>query len=252
VSKPAWIEGEKPMFRETLLESSPMARRNKRWPMATAFVAELIVAGILIMVPLFSTGVLPSFARVADPIFRPEKPVEIKRVRPQPTSGTGPTMDGSHTTVVTLASTNPDQIHLGPPRPTTNDPADPNLVRNDGFRNPLENLINKGGNKDGPVRRGNDSGPVKVSSLSEARLLNRVEPIYPKMAIIAGIRGEVKLHAIIARDGSIQSLNVSSGHPILAAAALDAVRQWRYQPYILNGDPVEVDTLITVNFKRGD
>jgi len=68
------------MFRERCLNRLP-------WPaeqtlaMATAFVAELIVAGILIMVPLFSTGVLPSFARVADPIFRPEKPVEIKRVR---------------------------------------------------------------------------------------------------------------------------------------------------------------------------
>jgi protein TonB len=86
--------------------------------------------------------------------------------------------------------------------------------------------------------------------MSEARLVNRVEPIYPKMAIITNIRGEVKLHAVIARDGSIQSLNVTSGHPILAAAALEAVRQWRYQPYILNGDAVEVETFISVNFKR--
>jgi protein TonB len=77
-----------------------------------------------------------------------------------------------------------------------------------------------------------------------------VEPVYPKIANITGIRGEVKLHAIIARDGSIQSLNVTSGHPLLAAAALEAVRQWRYQPYILNGDAVEVETLISVNFKR--
>jgi len=57
-------------------------------------------------------------------------------------------------------------------------------------------------------------------------------------------------YIIIARDGTIQSLNVTSGHPILAAAAVEAVKQWRYQPYILNGDPVEVDTFITVNFKR--
>jgi protein TonB len=77
-----------------------------------------------------------------------------------------------------------------------------------------------------------------------------VEPVYPKIANITGIRGEVKLHAIIARDGSIQSLNVTSGHPLLATAALEAVRQWKYQPYILNGDAVEVETLITVNFKR--
>jgi periplasmic protein TonB len=60
----------------------------------------------------------------------------------------------------------------------------------------------------------------------------------------------VRLHAIIARDGTIQSLNVISGHPLLASAALDAVRQWRYRPYLLNGEAVEVETFITVNFRK--
>jgi protein TonB len=62
----------------------------------------------------------------------------------------------------------------------------------------------------------------------------------------------VKLHAIIATDGTIQSLNVIDGPPLLAEAAREAVRQWRYRPYILNGRPVEVETLITVNFKAPD
>jgi len=83
-------------------------------------------------------------------------------------------------------------------------------------------------------------------------LIHRVEPVYPRMLGIAGIHGEVRLHAIIAKDGSIQSLTVISGHPLLAGAAIDAVRQWRYKPYILNGEAVEVETFVTVNFNRGN
>jgi len=233
------------MFRESLLESSPVARRNKRWPMATAFTVQLIVAGILIVVPLLSTGVIPVFAH--PPIYTPLKQVEIERVQVEQTTSSGPSTGGSHTTAVTLLANNTSQLYVGPPRERTDNPTPPDL----GPSGPSDQLdrIGREIGKNGPGPR---LGPrrVRVSILSEARLVNRVEPIYPKIAIISGIRGEVKLHAIIARDGSIQSLNVTSGHPILAAAALDAVRQWRYQPYILNGDPVEVDTLITVNFKR--
>ena len=86
--------------------------------------------------------------------------------------------------------------------------------------------------------------------LSEAQLVNRVEPVYPHVAVLTGIQGEVKLHAIIARDGRVVSLNVISGHPVLARAAEEAVSQWRYRPYYLNGQAVEVETFITVNFKR--
>ncbi len=69
------------------------------------------------------------------------------------------------------------------------------------------------------------------------------------MAELTHTRGIVRLHAIIATDGTIQSLNVIDGPPLLIVAARDAVRQWRYRPYILNGQPVEVETMITVNFK---
>jgi protein TonB len=92
---------------------------------------------------------------------------------------------------------------------------------------------------------------VPISVLSEAQLLTRVEPVYPRIALATGVQGEVKLHAIIARDGRIMSLNLISGHPLLAHAAEDAVSQWRYRPYYLNGEPVEVETFITVHFTRG-
>lgn len=76
-----------------------------------------------------------------------------------------------------------------------------------------------------------------------------VQPQYPQMAKIARVQGPVVLAAIIGKDGAIQNLHVvSTASPLLNQAAIDAVRQWRYRPYILNGEPVEVDTTITVNF----
>jgi protein TonB len=94
-------------------------------------------------------------------------------------------------------------------------------------------------------------GPKRVvSQLTEAQLLNKVEPVYPRIAVLSGVQGQVLLHAIIARNGTIQSLNVISGPPLLIRAATDAVSQWRYRPYVLNGEAVEVETFITVNFKK--
>jgi len=79
-----------------------------------------------------------------------------------------------------------------------------------------------------------------------AMLIHRVEPAYPILCVQTRREGRVELHAIISTDGSIQYLEVVSGDPFFVQSALAAVRQWRYRPTILNGQPVEVDTLITV------
>jgi protein TonB len=81
-----------------------------------------------------------------------------------------------------------------------------------------------------------------------ANLIKRVQPAYPPLAKQARIQGVVHLTAIIAKDGTIQSLQVVNGHPLLVPAALAAVKQWVYKPTLLNGDPVEVVTQIDVNF----
>jgi protein TonB len=88
-----------------------------------------------------------------------------------------------------------------------------------------------------------------VSALQMARLLHRVEPVYPTLARQTRISGTVELTGVIGADGRIRELRVVSGHPFLAAAALDAVRQWVYEPTLLNGEPVEVIAPITVNFR---
>ena len=79
-------------------------------------------------------------------------------------------------------------------------------------------------------------------------LIYRVEPKYSQIAIAMGLLGSVHLRAIIASDGTIRNLEILSGNPILARAAEDAVRHWRYRPTLLSGAPVEVETYITVNF----
>ena len=88
-------------------------------------------------------------------------------------------------------------------------------------------------------------------NVQAAKLLAQPQPAYPALAIQARIQGTVVLHAIINRQGEVSELQVISGHPLLVQAALEAVRRWRYQPTQLNGDPVEVDTTITVSFVLG-
>ena len=90
---------------------------------------------------------------------------------------------------------------------------------------------------------------IKIGgNVQQAKLVRQPHPIYPPLAKQARIAGTVKLSAIISKDGTIQKLEVISGHPLLVPAALEAVKQWVYQPTLLNNEPVEVITQIDVNF----
>lgn len=81
--------------------------------------------------------------------------------------------------------------------------------------------------------------------------MHKVQPVYPPIAIQARIQGAVLLRAVISKNGTIENLAVESGHPMLVKAAIEAVRQWRYRPYFLNNEPIEIETEITVNFVLG-
>jgi periplasmic protein TonB len=83
-------------------------------------------------------------------------------------------------------------------------------------------------------------------------LLDKTVPQYPEIARTARIQGTVVLQATIAKDGTIQNLRVIDGPPMLQQAAVDAVRSWRYKPYLLNGEPVEVETTVNVIFNLGN
>ncbi len=206
------------MFQETLLESSPTPRRRRGWSLATAFTAQTLIAATLIVVPLLSSAVIT--------ISTPAMPIPLSYAK---------LAKGS------LIVSNPRLGNSGPSDPS------PCLV---GASCP----VGDGGPPSllppGPAVR--PEPPVKriTSRSSDALLINKVIPTYPIVAVRSGVQGEVRLHAIIARDGTIQSLSVISGHPLLTGAAIEAVQQWRYKPYRLNGEAVEVETYITVNFKK--
>jgi protein TonB len=85
-----------------------------------------------------------------------------------------------------------------------------------------------------------------------AKILRQVTPAYPPLAKQARISGEVRLEAVISRQGNVESLQVLSGHPLLVKAAIEAVSQWLYKPTLLNGETVEVLTQIEVHFKLGE
>jgi protein TonB len=90
---------------------------------------------------------------------------------------------------------------------------------------------------------------VRVSmGVTSGLLLRKVNPTYPPLARQARIQGVVLLQAEISKSGDIENLRLISGHPMLAPAAIEAVKQWKYKPYLLNGEPVEVDTQVQVNF----
>jgi periplasmic protein TonB len=93
--------------------------------------------------------------------------------------------------------------------------------------------------------------PPLISHMMEGNLIHKIQPDYPPLARQARIQGQVVLQAVISREGTIENLQVVSGHPMLAPAAIQAVKQWRYRPYFLNGEAVEVETQVTVNFVLG-
>ena len=230
------------MFTESLIDSSPRTRKGKRWPMAAAFTLEATAAGLAVLLPLLSTGVIPVHAR--DVITTPVRSVRIAEQGSRSRSRSAPSPTG---TVIVQLMQRPDALYIGHSVNTSPEP--PSLAPGPiGQPNGIPSDFMEG--NFAPPKPPAPERPRRISVLSEAQLMKKVEPVYPHIAIVAGISGTVKLHAIIAKDGSVEDLNVVAGHPLLAEAALDAVRQWRYRPYVLNGKPIEVETFITVVFRK--
>jgi protein TonB len=109
----------------------------------------------------------------------------------------------------------------------------------------LSGLVSSGANAPKPVLQ-----QVNISQgVSQGLLIKRVQPVYPKTALLMKIEGVVELMATVSQSGDITAVKVLKGDPQLTKAASDAVKQWKYKPYLLNGEPVEITTQVTVNFK---
>jgi len=95
----------------------------------------------------------------------------------------------------------------------------------------------------------NSPRPQRVSAgVVEGNLISKVDPVYPDIAKKAHVQGSVVLRAVIAKDGTVKNLTLITGPPMLVVSAIEAVQQWKYKPYLLNGEPTEVETTITVNY----
>ena len=237
------------MFTESLLESSNVARKrsDKRWPMTLAFVLEMIAVSFLLLVPLVSTGVIPGARVLACPVIAPVHSVEVEQRATSNSAGQQSTTAPTTRIVNVITNTNP-LLRFGHSRPTAGPSINPGDIQGEWSNLHIGDLM-CGSDCTTIARPAEPPKRVRLSHLSEATLVRKIDPLYPHAAVLAHIFGAVQLHAFISKDGIIQSLTVVGGNPLLAQAALGAVRQWRYKPYMLNDEAVEVETFITVNFR---
>ncbi|MFZ0733812.1 MAG: energy transducer TonB [Candidatus Sulfotelmatobacter sp.] len=239
------------MFAESLIETSWAQRSRRSWTTLTSFGIQAIAIGVLLSIPLLTTVIVPAVRTVSTPIsMRRSDPGQA----PLPTHG-------FHSSVVEIISDahqimapryiphtiarGPDS---GPAGPAIGNPpiGDIGLPFSPTSGPPLPF---SGIRQIMPIHPAVNAHPFfRTSSMLQGSLIRRVEPTYPPLARTARIQGPVVLSAIISNTGAIENLRLISGHPLLAPAAIDAVSQWRYKPYILNGEAIEVETQITVNF----
>jgi|SRR5579872_2605196 protein TonB len=238
------------MFAESLIETSWAQRSRRSWTTLTSFGIQAIAIGVLLMIPLLSNVVLPAVRTVTTPISIGRR--DPGPPPPQPTHG-------FHSNVVEIVP-NVHQIMMpgyiprgipqGPdPGPVGPAVGDPTIDIGLPF-NPTAgpSLPFRGARQMIPLHPTVSVKPLRISNMLPGSLIHRVEPGYPPLAKAARVQGPVVLEAVISKTGTIENLQLISGHPMLAPAAIDAVRQWRYKPYILNGEAIEVETQITVNF----
>jgi protein TonB len=234
-----------------VISSPHPTKTNKTWTVVVSMVAQSIFLAILILIPLIYTEALPK-TLMATLLVAPPPP-------PPPPPPPAPTQ---------VVHVKP-QVHLMDAGKLVQPKAIPHDIKiikedapdvNAGMQGGVPGGVAGGsmGGVIGGVIGGMGGAPPpprpaqqrirQGGSVQAALLVNKVTPVYPPLARQTRISGTVRLHAIISKNGSIQSLEVISGHPLLVRAAMDAVQQWRYKPTLLNGEPVEVDTTIDVIF----
>src|SRR3984885_12016339 len=241
------------MFEDSLIESGGRLKTKRGWTSMLSFAIQIGIIGIMVLIPLIFTEALPKTQRMTFLVAPPPPP-------PPPPPAAAPVH------VVKQIQTD---IVNGELRTPTKIPQKVQMIKEDEAPPPSMATAGVVGGVPGGVPGGQMGGiiggivsstpmavpkvatpqRVRVSSgVSTGLLLRRVNPNYPPLARQARIQGTVILQAEISKTGEIQNLRLVSGHPMLAPAAIEAVKQWKYKPYLLNGEPVEVETTVQVNF----
>jgi protein TonB len=238
------------MFADSILETSWAQLSRRNWMTLTSFGLQAVVIGVLLLLPLIKPVALPFLRPLQTPVSlatAPAAPPVEPRTRsaaiPQSNLRSNVLMEPSRIpTVIANLAEDP-----GPPPVGISGAYIPGAPNAGGL---LGTYGSTGGpaNPVVPLPPKPTVSPLRISKMMEGNLIRRVQPTYPSPARSARIQGQVVLSATISKVGTIENLRVLAGHPMLVGAAIDAVKQWRYRPYILNNEPVEVETQITVNF----
>ena len=241
------------MFEDSLIESGNRLKTKRGVTTFLSFGLQILLVGVLVLIPLLFTEALPKTQLMTFLVAPPPPPP------PPPPPAATPIK------VVKIIQTD---IINGQLRTPTKIPEKVQMIKEEEAPPPVSTMAGvvggvpgaAGGQMGGVIGGIINSTPVAVpkvatpqrvrvsQGVTQGLLLRKIQPAYPPLARQARTQGSVLLQAEISKDGSIQNLRLISGHPMLAPAAIEAVKQWKYKPYILNGEPVEVETQITVNF----
>lgn len=239
------------MFEDSLIESAGRIKTRRGWTTVLSFGLQVLLIFILVLIPLIYTEALPKQQLVSFLVAPPPPPPP-----PPPAAEVIRAVKVIQTDIVDGQLRSPTKIPEKVQMITEDEP--PPAMASGGVVGGVPGGV-PGGQMGGVLGGIISSTPVAVPRVAPTRVrvsqgviqgnaISQPKPLYPQMARMARVHGAVVLQASISKNGVIENLRVVSGHPMLTQAALDAVRQWRYRPYLLNGEPVEVETQITVNF----
>jgi len=239
------------MFEDSLIESGGRLKTKRGWTSIVSFTIQIGIIGVMVLIPLIFTEALPKgqmmFLLVAPPPPPPPPPpaaavVHVKQIQTDIVNGELRTPTKIPQKVKMI------QEDEAPPAMATTGVVGgvPGGVPGGSMGGVMGSILSST-----PVAVPKIATPTRVRvslGVSQGLLIRKVPPAYPPLARQARIQGVVVLQAQISKEGNIQNLQLISGHPMLAPAAIEAVKQWKYKPYLLNGEPVEVDTQVQVNF----
>jgi periplasmic protein TonB len=238
------------MFEDSLIESGNKLKTKRGLTTTISVIFQLGLIAIMVLIPLLFTEALPKTQLMTFLVAPPPPP-------PPPPPPAAPVH------VVKQIQTN---LNNGQLRTPTKIPQKVLDIKEDAAPPDMGGVVggvpggvpggSMGGVLGGIIGNATTAVPkvatpqrVRVSAgVTQGLVIRKVNPVYPPLARQARVQGNVVLQAEISKTGDIENLHAISGHPLLIPAAIDAVKQWKYKPYILNGEPVEVDTQITVIF----
>ena len=242
------------MFEDSLIESGGKLKTKRGATTLISFLFQVALIGVLVILPLVFTEALPKQQLMTFLVAPPPPPP------PPPPPAAAP---------VKVVKTIQSDLQNGQLRTPTKIPEKVQMIKEEEAPPPVMSAGGVVGGVPGGVPGGQMGGviggiisstPVAVpkvatpqrvrvsQGVSQGLIIKKVQPPYPPLARQARIQGQVILQAEISKDGTIENLRLISGHPMLAPAAIEAVKQWRYKPYLLNGEPVAVETTVMVNF----